>query len=129
MINYLEKLKLFNKKINYDLAIKLSTSISYDDFEKYTNYCKNNQLNDALKIIFEIKNNYYSIIDILDLYYYYIKNCNNLSDDYKYKIIKIISEYITYYYTIHEDNLEILFFTNKLCLILNDKDELIEKID
>ena len=129
MINYLEKIQIYNEKVDLNVVIKLCTSVSYEDFFKYTEYCKKNDLNNALNCIFNIKNNCYSIIDILDIYYYYIKNCNNITDEFKYKIIKLISEYITYYYILHEDNIELIFFTNKLCLIwnnnLNDNNKLL----
>ena len=56
----------------------------------------------------------YSVIDILDNYFIYIKVTNNLNEKIKYKIIILICKYITNFYNLHEDEIELVFFTNNL---------------
>ena len=54
------------------------------------------------------------MIDILDNYFLFIKITRNISDDIKYKIIPYICKYITIFYDIHEDEIELTLFTNNL---------------
>ena len=43
----------------------------------------------------------------------------NISDEYKYKIIPIICKYIFIFHDIHEDEIELSLFTNNLMFIIN----------
>jgi|TARA_B110000285_G_scaffold229489_1_gene294300 DNA polymerase III delta prime subunit len=118
LINYLEKFKLLAKTITLDIAISVCTNISFRDFENYTNICKNEKnLHSAIPILYKLFDKGYSVMDILDNYFLFIKITNNLSEDEKYKIIKLICKYITYFYNIHEDEIELALFTNNLISI------------
>tara|TARA_B100000767_G_scaffold12035_1_gene11649 strand:+ start:220 stop:723 length:504 start_codon:yes stop_codon:yes gene_type:complete len=120
MINYLEKFKLLSSNITLDIAISVCTNISFRDFESYTNICKvNKDLHTAIPILYKLFDKGYSVMDILDNYFLFVKITNNLSEDEKYKIIKLICKYITYFYNIHEDELELALFTNNLISIFN----------
>ena len=66
MVNYMEKFKLLNQQITYELSVKLCSNISFFTFEKYTKFVLNNNLNDAITIIYEIYDKGYSVMDILD---------------------------------------------------------------
>ena len=120
MINYLEKFKLLSSNITLDIAISVCTNISFRDFESYTNICKvNKDLHSAIPILYKLFDKGYSVMDILDNYFLFVKITNNLSEDEKYKIIKLICKYITYFYNIHEDEIELALFTNNLIYIFN----------
>jgi DNA polymerase III gamma/tau subunit len=120
MINYLEKFKLLSSNITLDIAISVCTNISFRDFESYTNICKvNKDLHTAIPILYKLFDKGYSVMDILDNYFLFVKITNNLSEDEKYKIIKLICKYITYFYNIHEDEIELALFTNNLISIFN----------
>ena len=114
LINYMEKFKLLGEKITYNLAVKLCSNISFITFEEYTNLLKNNKLKEAIILIYEIYDKGYSVMDILDNYFLYIKNTNILTEDQKYNIIPIICKYITIFHNIHEDEIELSLFTNNL---------------
>lgn len=118
LINYLEKLKLIPIVINKQIAIQTCTNINFNDFEIYTNHCLNNQLNNAIKIVYNIYDQGYSVIDILDNYFQFIKTTNMLEETIKYKIIKLLCKYITIFHNIHEDEIELSLFTNNLIDIL-----------
>ena len=120
LINYLEKFKLLSCDITLDIAIQLCTNISFRDFETYTNLCKNNNdLQKAIPILYKLFDKGYSVMDILDNYFLFVKITNNLTEDEKYKIINLICKYITYFYNIHEDEIELALFTNNLISIFN----------
>tara|TARA_B100000287_G_scaffold381242_1_gene385468 strand:- start:260 stop:1213 length:954 start_codon:yes stop_codon:yes gene_type:complete len=120
LINYLEKFKLLSCDITLDIAIQVCTNISFRDFETYTNICKNNNdLQQAIPILYKLFDKGYSVMDILDNYFLFVKITNNLTEDEKYKIINLICKYITYFYNIHEDEIELALFTNNLISIFN----------
>ena len=54
------------------------------------------------------------VMDILDNYFLYIKNTILLDEKEKYKIIHLISRYITIFHNIHEDVIELALFTNNV---------------
>lgn len=119
LINYLEKFKLLKLPINLQLAHKVCTNILFIDFDKFTSYCKNNDINTAIKIIFEIYNQGFSVMDILDNYFIYIKLTNSIDEDLKFEIIKIICTYITIFHIVHEDEIELSLFTNNIISVFN----------
>ena len=117
LLNYMEKFKLLNKKITYDLAVKLCTNISFITFEEYNTLLKNNKLNEAIKLIYEIYDKGYSVMDILDSYFLFIKITKNITEEQKYNLIPFICKYITIFHNIHEDEIELALFTNNLIKI------------
>jgi DNA polymerase III delta prime subunit len=114
LINYMEKFKLLNQTITLELATKVCTNISFVTFEQYNKYLKDKKLSDAVKLLYDIYDKGYSVMDILDNYFLFIKVTNNLSEDEKYKIIPFICKYITIFHNIHEDEIELALFTNNL---------------
>ena len=86
LINYMEKFKLVNEHITFNLAVKLCSNISFITFEDYTNLIKNKQLNEAIMLMYGIYDKGYSVMDILDNYFLFIKNTDILSEDEKYSI-------------------------------------------
>jgi len=118
LINYLEKFKILNVKITSDLVHEICTNISFYELEKYTNFCIQNNIVESVDVIFNIFKKGYSVMDILDNYFIFIKNTNMINEELKYKIIKVICEYISIFHTIHENELELVLFTNDLIKIL-----------
>jgi DNA polymerase III delta prime subunit len=118
LINYMEKFKLLGVNITYKLAVNLCSNISFITFEEYTSLLKNNKLKEAITLIYEIYDKGYSVMDILDNYFIFIKNTNIISEDQKYNIIPFICKYITIFHNIHEDEIELSLFTNNLLTLL-----------
>ena len=114
MINYMEKFKLLNTKITYDIALQLCSNINFLKLQEYTIYVKNKNIVEAIKIIYDIFDKGYSVMDILDSYFIFIKNTSILTEDEKYIIIPFICKYITIFNNIHEDEIELALFTNNL---------------
>ena len=115
LINYLEKLKLINLPITLELVSDVCTNITFKDFENFTKYCKfeKNVIN-AVQLIYKLFDKGYSVMDILDSYFLFVKTTTILTEDEKYKIIPIICKYITVFHNIHEDEIELALFTNSL---------------
>jgi len=119
LINYMEKFKLLDQKITLPLALQLCSNISLIIFEEYTRYILDKNLKQALSIIYEIHDKGYSVMDILDNYFIFIKTTNMLNDEQKYNIIPCICKYISIFHNIHEDEIELSLFTNNLIQILS----------
>jgi hypothetical protein len=55
-------------------------------------------------------------MDILDNFFLFVKVTPILNEDEKYKIFPLICKYITIFYNIHEDQIELALFTNNLII-------------
>ena len=119
LINYLEKCKLLNKNICYNTAVNICSDIDIYTLEEYTNYVKQGDINNAIKVLYSIANDGYSVMDILDNYFMFIKNTDKLNENEKYKIIPFICKYITAFHEIHENDIELPLFTNNIMSILS----------
>jgi len=140
LVNYLEKIKiitLYNKlcsntycvhndidysnicnELNLQIINKLSTNISYTLFDEYTNLVISRKIIDAVKIFYNLHDEGYSVMDILDNYFIYIKITNLLCEDIKYKLTTLVCKYIIHFHNIHEDELELALFTNSFIKLL-----------
>jgi DNA polymerase III delta prime subunit len=121
LINHLEKLYIYGEPITYDLCVKMCSSISDVIFEEYIESMKTGYLKRAIKIIYGISDNGYSVIDILDFFFQFIKQTNSIDEELKYQIIPLLCKYITAFHKVHENTLELVFFTNNLHNILSKK--------
>jgi DNA polymerase III delta prime subunit len=118
LINYMEKIKLLNSNITFENANQICTDISFLKLEEYSGHIKNKRLTEAVKLIYSIYDNGYSVIDILDNYFTFIKITNIFEENEKYEIISFICKYITIFYNIHEDEIELSLITNNLINLL-----------
>ena len=114
LINYMEKCKLLNCIITIEIAMQLCTDISTIWFEEFTQNILSKNLPDSIRNLYDIHDKGYSVIDILDNYFIFIKSTAILSEDIKYKFIPIICKYITIFNNIHEEEIELSLFSNNL---------------
>jgi len=115
MICCLEKIKLMNKKkIDLILTTELCTTMNYMCFKKYTKACSEGDFKEAIKIVYNIYDTGYSVIDILDCYFVFIKHNSEMDEKTQYKIIKTLCKYISLFYNFHENELELASFTNEI---------------
>jgi DNA polymerase III delta prime subunit len=115
LINYMEKFKLLNTTtITHNLAVQLCSNISFLIFEEYTKLVLQKKTQAAIQLIYEIYDKGYSVMDILDNYFIFVKSTKIIDEDQKYKIIPYICKYITIFHNIHEDEIELSLFTNNL---------------
>jgi DNA polymerase III delta prime subunit len=114
VINMLEKFKLINKPIDEVIINELFNNMNNYALYEFNSNLLNNNIVDALKILMNFNNNGYSVIDILNYYYTFVKTSDTLDDYQKHEIIPLICKYITIFNNTHEDNIEIIFFVNEL---------------
>lgn len=117
LVNYLEKFKLLDKPITNVEANILCTNIAYSDFDKYTSFCKKRDIHNACLIMNVFENKGFSNCDILDNYFHYIKISKLIDESLKYEIIKYICKYITLFNFVHEEENELIYFTNNIILL------------
>ena len=114
LINYMEKCKLLNTEITMEIAKSICTNISFSIFQEYTENVKKQDLSSSIKIFYSIYDQGYSVMDILDNYFLFVKSTAILTEDDKYKIIPLLCKYITIFHNINEDEIELTIFTNNL---------------
>jgi len=124
LINYLEKLKLLGRDVDAELINMTCTNIPFTYLNEYTELCKDKRnLVKAIKSLYLLFENGYSVMDILDNYFLYIKITDIINEEEKYLIISLICKYITIFNNIHENEIEVSLFTNNLIDILGEKDK------
>jgi len=114
IINSLEKIKLYNNSVNENNLYILYSNISHFSLENYSKLCLQNNFNDSLKILYNFYNSGYTLMDIYDEYFIYIKYSNILDNKQKIIINKILCKYITIFYNNHEDPIELAFFNKEI---------------
>jgi len=120
LLNYLEKFKILNEPITFDLVNRVCTNISFAVFEKYTSYILQHNLKEAVSIFYDLFDKGYSVMDIYDNYFLYVKTTDLFSETQKYEIIKLLCKYITVFHNIHEDEIELALFTNNIIKIVSN---------
>ena len=114
LINHLEKIYILGQPVNMELVHKLCSNISYVQFDNYIGKLRSRDLNGAIKILYEIYDYGYSVIDILDYFFTYVKFTKKLEEVDKYRVLPFLCKYITIFHKVHEDVIELAFFTNSL---------------
>ena len=114
LINHLEKIYILGQPVNMELAHRLCSNISYVQFDNYINKLKERDLVSAIAILYEIYDYGYSVIDILDYFFAYVKITKKLEEVEKYRMLPFLCKYITIFHKVHEDVIELVFFTNNL---------------
>ena len=119
LINYLEKFKLLSRDITIKLATEVCTNIAFQEFVTYTNLCKDGDIRSATELMYKLFDKGYSVMDILDNFFLFVKTTTLLTEVDKYRIIPSICKYITIFHDVHEDEIELALFTNNLISIFS----------
>jgi replication factor C subunit 3/5 len=120
LINYLEKMYILGEPITIELCKNICSNISFHEFEKYVEHLKQNELTDAIQLLYNIHDYGYSVIDILDYFFSFTKLTNVLDEETKYRIIPFLCKYITIFHNVHEDCIELALFTNNLATMIHE---------
>lgn len=114
-------------QISKDMVHQLCANIQYTVYKQYFTYIFEKQLKEAIAVLYELHDKGFSAIDILDNMFEYVKLITNeypgeltsvfslpITQIQVYQIIKIICKYITFFYNIHEDEIELALLSNEL---------------
>jgi len=115
LINYLEKISLLHDNNAGIKKIKqICTNICFDNFEHYIQLCIKNETDNAFEYILNIYNMGFSVVDIYDNFFIFVKSSGFINETLKYEIIKLLCKYITIFHNIHEHEIELLLFTKDI---------------
>lgn len=173
MINCIDKIKLFSKGngsncdrisstscdtvIRKEMVYQLCANIQYTVYKNYFEHILKKELKEAIAVLYDLHDKGFSVIDILDNMFEYVKIINHTDKDaaaaaaaagnypcqatYQeqeeeepqeepekedsvfrlpisplqvYQVIKVICKYITYFYNVHEDEIELALITNEI---------------
>lgn len=120
LLNYLEKFKLLEQTITFELANNICTNISFSVFQEYTTLAIQTEREKCVQIFYHLFDKGYSVMDIYDNYFAFVKITDLITEEHKYKIIKLLCKYITIFHNIHEDEIELALFTNNLIEVLSN---------
>jgi len=118
LINLLEKIYIYGEPVNIISCKKICSTISFQEFETYIDSLNRGDLSGAIDVLYSIHDFGYSVIDILDYFFAFIKITKTMDDEIKYKIIPFLCKYITVFHNVHEDGIELALFTNNLFELL-----------
>ena len=114
MINYLEKIYILGGPVTLESCKRICSNISFQRFEEFIENIKAKELSRAIDSLYSIYDYGYSVIDILDYFFVFVKMTTLIDEDTKYKIIPLLCKYITIFHNVHEDGIELALFTNNL---------------
>jgi len=124
VINNLEKIYIYGlstpaPNITLEICKQLCSTISVSQFEEYIKTLQTGGLEKAIRILYDIHDYGYSVIDILEYFFSFVKTTELLTEDEKYQIVPLLCKYITVFHNIHEDCIELALFTNNVYKILS----------
>ena len=120
IINHLEKIYIYSKTdagcfpMSLELCEQLCSTIYSQQFEEYIHALRGRRLKDAIQILYEIHDKGYSVIDILDYFYSFVKTTKILDEEQKYRVVPFVCKYIMVFNNVHEHSIELSLFTNNL---------------
>lgn len=114
-LNYLEKYKILDIPITKAYIEQTHTDIHTSLFQTYLQ-CLMEQSNEASQCIIQLYADGYSIMDILDAFYVFLKGEES---PFRYELIKLICKYMVLINTVHDHQIEILFFVEDCLNVAN----------
>lgn len=119
LINYLEKMAILNRTINTETAYSLCTDISIHDYERYLEFCNEANLQAAISQLYNIHANGFSVMDILSGLFRYLRNKKTFEPRKLFQAIPLICKHIISFSDIHEDKIELAFFTANILKVFH----------
>ena len=117
VINNLEKMSIYGRDgsiLSRSVCEHLCSTISFHQFELYLGAVIRRDLQEAMRIIYLLHDYGYSVIDILEYFFEFVKNTHIIEEVTKYKIVPYICESISVFHNTHENGVELAIFTNKI---------------
>jgi DNA polymerase III delta prime subunit len=118
LISNLEKIYVYGLPVSRPCVERLCSTINVFQFEEYIRAIRNRELAKSIAVLYDIHDYGYSVIDILDYFFGFVKSTPLLSEDEKYRTIPLLCRYITIFHNVHENCIELALFTNNLSNVL-----------
>lgn len=120
MKSYINKLTLLDEEIDIEKIHIICTQFSYYFFDEYTKlWFEDRDHIKATEKITYLTELGYSVMDVLETYFTYIKSISTIDDKYKFEIFPILCKYINIFHSVHEESFELTVMTYELTNILN----------
>ena len=116
LLNQMEKMFILGRHIDLELCKMLCSEVNYNHFELFFNHLRNKELHRAIHVLYSISSLGYSVVDIYDYLFSFVKETELLTEQEKYLLIPLFCDYITIFHSVHEDPIELALFTNKILL-------------
>jgi replication factor C subunit 3/5 len=118
LLNQMEKIFLLSRKIDIEICLKLCSEINFRNFEVYIEFIRKGDLTNAIKTLYDIATLGYSVVDIYDYLFSFVKSTQLIEENEKYLLIPLFCNYITIFHCVHEESIELAVFTNRVFEIL-----------
>jgi DNA polymerase III delta prime subunit len=125
LINHMEKLWILRKDggsddvITEDMCRRICSDISFQRIETYLTQLRNHDVAGAIQTLYHCHDYGFSVIDILENLFQYVKSTPHLTEEEKYRSVPLFCKYITLFYGVHEDVIELALFTHDFFQALN----------
>ena len=118
VMNYLEKIAILDQEGELQ---DIASSIPWELFDQFIAYAQSGKNLAATRILYNMYDCGYSVIDILDTFFSFLKLTQHVGRQEKYKIIIVLCHYITQFHTVHEHSLELAHFSDEVGRILTER--------
>jgi len=108
---YLQLFYLYDNDIDEVNIFEICNTIPFMKLESFFKEIRMKHVMEAYDILKEFVENGYSCIDIYEHIFLFLKQDCNLDEDFKYWIVQKLAYYMYIFHEIHEDNIELLYFT------------------
>ena len=119
LLNQMEKIFILGRRIDISLCKMICSEVNYNHFELFLNHLHNKELHNAIQVLYNISSLGYSVVDIYDYLFTFIKETDLLNEKQKYSLVPLFCDYITIFHGVHEDPIELALFTNRVLLELH----------
>lgn len=119
LIHNLEKIYMLDMPIDLEKCIQICSNINLQLFDDYILAIQKKHLMEAISIFYGIYDYGYSVMDILDYFFSFIKMTELLDEEIKYRMIPYLCKYITIFHSLHEDSIELALFTANIYHIVH----------
>jgi hypothetical protein len=102
-------------RVSLAFCENICTDVHPQLFHTYIVCIKENRLARAIKILFSLHDKGFSVLDVLDNLFAYLKSPHSsdvMNETQKYMLVPVLCKFIHVFHTVHEDKLELAFFSN-----------------
>ena len=118
LLNNLEKIRLLGRGLTREVVDACCSNIDARILDAFSDAIETNREYDAIDVVLSVQRDGFSVMDMLDAYFTYVKQCE-LTDVRKYAIIRVLTKYIAIFNQIHEHAIELIFCVHDLCNACN----------